>query len=593
MASQSVWGTVESQLLMQRLTVVGVNLLFLWALSPLGGQASLRLMKRDDMASYSSTKLRYLSTGPGAVAMGLSSTFLDNGKFSDASALFSAALLAPLATKNGPQDAWGNVKIPSIAALGSSKVDAEGWINVPRIETPETFSSLVGLPLVGLPSKGTSNFSLESSYVSVECGKFNQTPWPSVNGDTDFTKTNWTELEVIAPGYVWPNMSSLNPFQDNTKGSIPTSFFIDTTRPTMWDTQSPDYETLVGRFDGFVGNINQSRLNEVEMQTKRELRYVSIYKPNNGFGDYGLNIAICSLSQNHVEVIVRCNEDKCVAEKVRKSLSDTRPSAFTGFEHTTIMQGFSKRFATAITSDFGSSPTERFLTNSSSLPFIQQLKQPQLDVAYVNMSLVPPEVFSRRLSLLLNTFYQLSMQPTGYFGSLSTNLSTYGPDTLPVTDINVYLPSNLTATNSTFADWWVPFQDAVQDIESPFIGATTMANVTTVQEIFVCNFAWLALLLASSGIIFIIGGFALILKRKTLGPEIFGFVTSMTYDNPYVRIGNGPLGGGTTMDAMERARLLKDVKVYIGDVQGDADVGHIAMAAGVPLRKLERGRLYL
>lgn len=38
MASQSVWGTVESQLLLQRLTIVGVNLLFLWAWSPLGGQ---------------------------------------------------------------------------------------------------------------------------------------------------------------------------------------------------------------------------------------------------------------------------------------------------------------------------------------------------------------------------------------------------------------------------------------------------------------------------------------------------------------------------------------------------------------------------
>lgn len=29
MASQSVWGTIESQLLMQRLTMVGANLLFL------------------------------------------------------------------------------------------------------------------------------------------------------------------------------------------------------------------------------------------------------------------------------------------------------------------------------------------------------------------------------------------------------------------------------------------------------------------------------------------------------------------------------------------------------------------------------------
>jgi hypothetical protein len=62
----------------------------------------------------------------------------------------------------------------------------------------------------------------------------------------------------------------------------------------------------------------------------------------------------------------------------------------------------------------------------------------------------------------------------------------------------------------------------------------------------------------------------------------------MTYENPWLRIPSG----GTMLDGMERARLLKDVEVCIGDVRGNEEVGHIAVAAGVPLRKLERGRLY-
>jgi hypothetical protein len=84
------------------------------------------------------------------------------------------------------------------------------------------------------------------------------------------------------------------------------------------------------------------------------------------------------------------------------------------------------------------------------------------------------------------------------------------------------------------------------------------------------------------------GSVALVLKRKTLGPELFGFVTSMTYENPWVKVPDG----GTMLDAMERARLLKDVEVCVADVRGNDNVGHIAFAAGVPLRKLERGRLY-
>ncbi len=98
----------------------------------------------------------------------------------------------------------------------------------------------------------------------------------------------------------------------------------------------------------------------------------------------------------------------------------------------------------------------------------------------------------------------------------------------------------------------------------------------------------MSLLLAAATIVFLTGATALALKGRTLAPEMFGFVASMTYENPFMKI---PAGGGT-FDAMERARLLKDVEVQIGDVNGDEDVGHIALAAGVPLRKLERGRLY-
>src|SRR5690242_13463077 len=114
MASQSVWGTIESQMLMQRFTTVGANLLFLWALSPLGGQASLRLMRRDFSETSSPTKLRYMTTGPGGTMWGLSSTYSGSGKFDDAGALYTAALMAPVSTKLGPDDPWGNVKIPKL-----------------------------------------------------------------------------------------------------------------------------------------------------------------------------------------------------------------------------------------------------------------------------------------------------------------------------------------------------------------------------------------------------------------------------------------------------------------------------------------------
>ncbi|EMD89929.1 hypothetical protein COCC4DRAFT_125537 [Bipolaris maydis ATCC 48331] len=586
MASQSVWGTVESQLNMQRVTLVGVNLLFLWALSPLGGQASLRLMTRQNLDSFADTKLRYLTTGPGGSMWGLSSTYVGSGRFADAGALYSAALLAPLETKIGPRDPWNNVKIPNIDYINSTHADTEGWITVPAIQQPETYSALVGLPIVGLPQTRRSNFTMESTYLTVECGRFNQTPYPGLNNSTNMSRTNFTKLDELVPGQVWSNKSLANPFKPAEGRS--SSFFIDTNLGSPWDTEDPMYETLIGRLDAFFGNYNKTRLSSKQAQEAREISFTSVYATSVDGNVFGLNMARCTLAQSHVEAMVECTGKECVTKKVRKSLSDSRPSTYTAFEHGVIMAGFAQQFPLAVAYSAGSSPTERYLANSSAFPFVQQAGHVTQDIMYTNLSLVDPGLFSRRLSSAINTYYQLTIQPTGYFGSLSSNLSLYGPDTLPVNDVDKYLPSDLPATNSSFFDWWPKFDAVAQNSQSPFIGATTTATVTTTEEIFVGEVAWLSLLMVSSSVILITGIAALVLKQRTLGPELFGFVSSMTYENPWVKIPSG----GTMLDAMERARLLGDVQVHIADVRGNDDVGHIAFAAGVPLRKLERGRLY-
>jgi hypothetical protein len=592
MASQSVWGTVEIQILMQKITLVGANLLFLWALSPLGGQASLRLMHRDDQASYVSTDLRYLTTGPAAAAFIPATIGTTRRKFAEAGSLYNAALLAPLAVKLGPQDSWGNVKIPSLQALNTTLSDSDGWMDVPsNIAAPEMYASLVGVPIAGLPDVGKSNFTLEYNYLTVTCGKFDQQPYPGTHGTNDPTATNYTKLDEMIPGVIWYNksLSYLHPFDPLNGGSA--SFLLDTPRkmasPNIGGRQN-DTEVYVGRLDGFIGHYNRSRLSQEESETPRTLTFASVYGISTDGTEQGLNIVNCSLFQHHVEASVQCTGDQCATSRLRKSRTDTRPNALTGFEQNGLTDFLVQEFPTAIKFNEGSSPTERFMANTSRFPFIQQAGYSSPSEVYVNLSIVPPELFSRRLSLVLNSYYQLSTQSSGYFGGLSKNLSIYGPDTLPVTDVNVYLPSNLSATDHSYYDWFTKFQQTVNFMESPFMGATTTAEVKSTTQIFVCNFLWFTLLVVSSVVILVTGTIAVVLKRKTLGPEMFGFVTSMTYENPWLSIPTG----GTMLDGMERARLLKDIEVCIGDVRGNEDVGHIAIAAGVPLRKLERGRLY-
>jgi hypothetical protein len=591
MASQSVWGTFESQFLMQKMTIVGANLLFLWALSPLGGQASLRLMHRDQQASYETSTLRYLTTGPGGAMFSAASSNTQRGKFAEAGALYNAALLAPQTVKTGNQDSWGNVKIPRYETLDPATMDANGWLAAPTIVAhPESWASLVGLPIAGLSNFANSNFTVEYNYLYVTCKPIEQQPYPGLHGTGDPTGTNYTKLDMLLPGQIWYNksLSFLQPF-DPLDGRA--SFMLDTTRDLArppFATKGKNVDVYLGRLDGFIGHYNQSRLNETESRTPRDLLFASVYGISRDGNDQGLNIARCSLFQQHVEALVLCAGIQCSVGRIRKSMSDTRPNALTALEHSSIMDSFVREFPTAIKFNEGSSPTELFMANTSTFPFVQKVGRLYPNEIYTDLSKISTDVFSRRLSLVLNTYYQLTTQSSGYFGGLTSNLSAYGPNTSPVTDVNVYLPANLSATEHTFFDWFIKFQQTVVDLESPFIGATTTARTTTRREIFVCNFAWLALLLSSSTIILITGSIALVLKRKTLGPEMFGFVSSMTYENPWVKIPRG----GTMLDAMERTRLLKDVDIYVGDVRGDEEVGHIAFAAGVPVRKLERGRLY-
>ncbi|KAJ4340059.1 hypothetical protein N0V87_002679 [Didymella glomerata] len=593
MASQSVWGTVESQLLMQRLTLVGVNLLFLWALSPLGGQASLRLMQRTDQPSFESNKLRYLTTGPAGPAFGITTEGFLRRKYAEAGSLYNAALLAPLATKVGPQDIWGNVKIPSLDTFNQSAPGADGWFDVlSRNLLPETYSSLVGVPIVGLSERAESNFTLEYNYLAVNCNPFTQKRYPGQHGTDDATATNYAKMNEMIPGYVWRNKSQddSHPF-DAAQGRA--SFLIDTPRDLARGAgavvkNETEQNILMGRLDGFFGNYNRSRLSQAESETPRQLTFASVYGINRGGDEQGLSITNCSLFQHHVEASIKCTGIECAVDRLRKSRTDTRPNALTQLENFSITYAIAKEFPTAIKFNEGSSPTELFMMNTSAYPFTKKAGRLFPNEVYANLSDLSPEVFSRRLSLVLNTYTQLSTQSTGYFGSLTGNLSAYGPDTLPVTDINAYLPANLSATEHTWDDWSTPFQQKVIDLDYPFLGATTTATAKSTTQIFACNFAWVALLLASSIIILVTGLVAVILKRRTLGPEMFGFVASMTYENPWLNLPTG----GTMLDSMERARLLKDIEVQIGDVRGDEDVGHIAFAAGVPLRKLERGRLY-
>jgi hypothetical protein len=576
MASQSVWGTVESQILMRRLTIVGVNLLFLWSMSPLGGQASLRLLEVTTSTAQSFAPFRYLSTGPGSTVWAMTSgTYVESdGGLTQVEALYAAALLGSMQAKEGPEDTWGNVKIPYLDTTNLTSSSFGIWTNVtdePRV--PEDYFSLVGVPVIGRPQDQDGTFNLETSQLTVQCDSFKKA---MVN------KFNYTALQRLVPGQIWKDMTDKNsPWGGSGIGGRTSTFFLETELPLTDGGDDGD-----GRFNSYSGFANTSMVGKTF--PKRQITYASSFGYDS-FGNTTLNIAKCYLGQVHTESLIRCIKDKCSAVQIRPSLLDLRDGQTTPFDHALISQLALKAFPKTFGWSRGSNPTEQFIYNTTSFQFVSPITSLGTNPGWVDLATLEPTIFARRLALLLNTYYQLTIAPTAFLGNLPQhNFSSFGPDTIPAVDVDAYLPKNMTTKNTSFANWYSPFQLKTYNSALFFVGATTNATISKTHQVYVCNYAWLSLLVVAASTVLLIGIASLVLKRKTLGPEMFGFVTSMTYENQHVKIPEG----GSMLDAMERARLLKDVEVSIGDVCGDEQVGHIALAAGVPVRKLERGRLY-
>jgi hypothetical protein len=147
-----------------------------------------------------------------------------------------------------------------------------------------------------------------------------------------------------------------------------------------------------------------------------------------------------------------------------------------------------------------------------------------------------PDLMSERLEQLLNTYYIASMSTTGILGGDITNSvnSTVPPETL-----------------------------------------STFATTTTIVSIYVCHWGWLATFALAILTMLITAVTGVIFKHRVVGPDILGYVSTLTLDNPHIIFPSG----GTTLGGMDRARLLKDVGVTMGDICGLDEVGRIALTS--------------
>ena len=168
---------------------------------------------------------------------------------------------------------------------------------------------------------------------------------------------------------------------------------------------------------------------------------------------------------------------------------------------------------------------------------------------------------AKRLTLLLNTVWQIS-------------LCLYA--------ISIGASANLTACAGS--------------ISSDARKATTTANTSEFLPDYKyrTNTWHAALLLVISIVLQICGIVTLVLMALTKAPNILGYVSTLTRDNPYAAVP----AGGDALSGADRARYLANAQVRIADVRSNEGIGHIAFCTvggdeDVTVGRLRKDRLYV
>lgn len=178
MGSGTVFSSLSTQVALRGYNLLGIALVAVWLLSPLGGQASLRLIEITSAVHHEKSRISYMDTERRSLMSANAST----ADLDAINTLYMTSLADP-GENDVTNDMWTNVRIPIMESLNSSDAVKDGWISVPsgrlpsslEEETPSDvlYSSVLGIPVSKPEQHGHRNgsFVMESSYYVLNCSE--------------------------------------------------------------------------------------------------------------------------------------------------------------------------------------------------------------------------------------------------------------------------------------------------------------------------------------------------------------------------------------------------------------------------------------
>ncbi|KAF4451148.1 hypothetical protein F53441_5847 [Fusarium austroafricanum] len=557
LGSQTLVNTVKTAFNLRIFSFWTLLLIALWTFSLLGGQAVLRTIR---IAPHTSVQDYDILYSP-AADIGLPFNY---GLWESASGrayqlskifpMFGAALSAPnalaqasngsspnfnkvieqlggagIASADARADLWGNVRVPEITSLpGYKSDDPHKWVEVPSDELV-TYESLIGIPIRGTPSRvaGNLTFQLSAAYVALECSPwFNTTEWLSKipNGLQMHTSMNSSIIEEPALGSGRGGVSHIYmdiPRRHRRLAGVPSSGPVN-----------PLY--IPGEF-----NFSAS-----DRYSKGPVEYGTLV-----FGTRN-NSTICDVSHVYVDADIKCERSNkydslvCQSHKVRRSPGYKIPYPDTqiiadnwGTAPGVIIAGLP--WLASSYHPGNKSPMENYLADPTQGIEDDNTSDYGITIEYTRL---PRKVFAQRLAIVINT---------------AMRVSYYAPAVLG------FSKTNLTAMTSMYGS-------GTRGLK---YGSTT-GNFTTSEERYQVQKDWMAVFSLSLAIMGLCVLITILISLGTKAPDFFNSISALTRDSVHIKVP----AGGSTFNGDERARVLKNRRLRIRDVQFEDEVGYIALA---------------
>jgi len=587
-------------------------LIMVWAMNPVGGQLSLRVVSKE--TNITTIETPFLFVNPSLSwdnrAVGVEEDVPTASLNRAIENVFTTSLLSPNSSKNGTQDLFGNIQIPLLEYLMLNETtDPDGWIytmdgdlqgiraaivhaaGVDLSWTKPIYASIVGLPYkANLTSKAVSINSTESDHnARLQQVKNDLFGHDAVNIQSEFT---------IETSYMYADCSTkplkrgkvLDYVSEDPVGSLRSpSHFPNTTRGVAnngngfsiaYDNQHGPNSTTARNITirSWLGLPNNAALdNSVPVTNNEQIEVISE--------------ASCTITQTYVEAMVRCpSQNNCTVAKIRESrTADKAHSPLTALDGVTFPKSLITRYFNLLPLDIDD--MQQQYTSAIAKTFFD---------FFVNATTVKDRFFSPQNLGPLESYFARPDAP--FKASEGANGASSGETgQRPITEVGDQLFSwRLSQLMNTY---WLasiePFSvisgidvDAIEAGDAKPVSSTP-GRMYVERIVLRCHMPYFAVLLVISLGLCAIGLVTAYLDATRRGPDVLDdFVNSLRH-NPYVHVDTlGP----SMQDGQEISRRLRNTVVQMGDVRPDDHVGYVAIGTPnerQPVERLNPRRHYL